>query len=70
MVDQAGCLAYSPSIDTSYGYRPSLAAGVVFTVLFTLSTVVHMYQLVSTRAWWQVVFVVGGVGMFLRSLAC
>lgn len=63
MVGQVGCLAYTDSVSTSYGYRPSLAAGIVFTILFTLSTGLHIYQLVPKRAWWLIVFVVGGLGM-------
>jgi hypothetical protein len=60
---EGNCVAYISSIETPYGYRPSLAAGIVFVVLFTLSTVVHIYQLVPTRAWWMIVFVIGGIGM-------
>lgn len=64
MADENGCVAYSFSDEPTYGYRPSLAAGIIFTILFTASTSAHVYQLVLTRTWWLTVFVIGGFGMF------
>ncbi|KGO58568.1 Glycoside hydrolase, superfamily [Penicillium expansum] len=44
-----------------YRYTPSLAAAVLFTVLFVLATLHHFYQIVRTRSWYFIVFVIGGV---------
>jgi hypothetical protein len=43
-----------------YRYDPSLAAAVIFIILFLVITAVHSYQLVRTRAWIFIPFVVGG----------
>ncbi|KAF4336666.1 RSB1 [Fusarium beomiforme] len=56
-----GCHALVPGIPASFGYVPTLSAGVVFCVLFGLSTVVHTFQLLRFKAWWCTVFVVGGL---------
>ncbi|KAE8382569.1 RTA1 like protein-domain-containing protein [Aspergillus bertholletiae] len=46
-------------MDTAYGYEPSLAAGIVFLVLFGLSMIVHTVQLTWKRTWWCAVFSIG-----------
>ncbi|KAH7112498.1 putative RTM1-like protein [Dendryphion nanum] len=43
-----------------YRYDPSMAAAVIFIILFLLITVVHAYQLMRTRAWILIPFVIGG----------
>ncbi|KAJ5175340.1 uncharacterized protein N7482_001217, partial [Penicillium canariense] len=44
---------------TFYYYAPSTAAAVIFTVLFGLSSLVHLYQLVRTRTWFMIPFFIG-----------
>ncbi|KAJ5691084.1 RTA1-domain-containing protein [Penicillium malachiteum] len=44
-----------------YYYTPSAAAAAIFIVLFGLSTLLHFYQLVRTRTWFMIPFVIGGV---------
>lgn len=44
-----------------YRYTPSLVAAILFTVLFVLATFYHLYQVVRTRTWYFIVFVIGGV---------
>ena len=58
-----GCHAKVEGYGTSYGYVPSLAAGIVFCTLFGLSMILHMVQLVWKRTWWCAVFVLGCMGM-------
>lgn len=58
-----GCHAYIAGTHTSYGYIPSTAAGIVFCILFGLSTIMHLVQLGRSRIWWCSVFVIGGLGM-------
>ncbi|PYH90125.1 RTA1-domain-containing protein [Aspergillus ellipticus CBS 707.79] len=56
---QENCHALVPGYGTSYGYVPSLAAGIVFCSLFGVSMILHMIQLVWKRQWWCIVFVLG-----------
>ncbi|EED19947.1 RTA1 domain protein, putative [Talaromyces stipitatus ATCC 10500] len=60
---QNNCHAWDPALynDTNYGYVPSLAAGIVFTVLFGLSMIAHTVQFIWTRWWWCSVFSVGAM---------
>ncbi|RAL67917.1 hypothetical protein DID88_008642 [Monilinia fructigena] len=44
-----------------YHYEPSTAAAVVFVVLFALTAILHVYQLVSKRTWYFIPFIVGGL---------
>ena len=43
-----------------FHYDPSLAAAVVFTVLFLATTGVHGYQMLKRRAWLLIPFFIGG----------
>lgn len=44
-----------------YAYTPSLAAAVIFIILFALTTTLHAYQLIKTRAWYLIPIVIGGL---------
>ena len=44
-----------------FRYDPSMAAAVIFIILFLVVTVLHFYQMMRTRAWIFVPFVIGGV---------
>ena len=43
-----------------YHYDPSLAAACVFAVMFGVSTLLHIFQLLRRRTWYFIPFVVGG----------
>ncbi|CAH0054382.1 unnamed protein product [Clonostachys solani] len=43
-----------------FRYDPSLAAAVIFIILFLLITIVHAYQMFRTRTWFFIPFVIGG----------
>lgn len=43
-----------------YAYKPSLAAAVVFIILFILTTIFHVYQISRTRSWFWIAFITGG----------
>ena len=47
-----------------YRYDPSMAAAVVFIILFLIATGLHLYQMLRTRTWILVPFVLGGICMF------
>ncbi|KAL4810512.1 RTA1 like protein-domain-containing protein [Aspergillus unguis] len=58
---QQGCYGYIEGYGTPYGYQPSLAAGIVFLVLFGLTMVVQIGQSYWKKTWWCLVFVVGSL---------
>jgi predicted MFS family arabinose efflux permease len=43
-----------------YRYDPSMAAAVIFILLFLAISTLHFYQMVRTRIWILVPFVLGG----------
>ena len=62
-----GCVAYESSVDPSYGYRPSIVAGIVFVVVFFLTMSAHCVQTTIKRTWWYSLFAVGALGkLFLQ----
>ena len=44
-----------------YRYNPSMAAAIIFIILFFLITALHFYQMMRTRTWIFIPFVIGGV---------
>ncbi|KAF9647189.1 RTA1-domain-containing protein [Thelephora ganbajun] len=49
--------------DLPFNYVPSFAAGIVFVVLFSVVTTVHLGQALRARMWWLLpTVVIGGVG--------
>ena len=44
-----------------YHYNPSLPAASIFAILFLLTSLVHIYQLIRSRTWYFTPLVVGGV---------
>ncbi|RAL06701.1 RTA1 domain-containing protein [Aspergillus homomorphus CBS 101889] len=48
-----------------YYCNPSLAAAVIFIICFLLPTILHTYQLVRTRTWFFIPFLVGGYIEFI-----
>ena len=57
------CHSYIPGVHTSYGYVPSLTAGIIFVVLFCLSALAHTVQAIMTRRWWCLAFMIGALSM-------
>ncbi|KAH8692708.1 RTA1 like protein-domain-containing protein [Talaromyces proteolyticus] len=55
------CHAYIDGIDPAYNYVPSLAAGIVFCVLFGLTMAAHTVQFIWKRTWWCVLFSIGAM---------
>ncbi|OJJ61126.1 hypothetical protein ASPSYDRAFT_147004 [Aspergillus sydowii CBS 593.65] len=58
---RTGCYEYIEGFGTPYGYPPSLAAGIVFLVLFGLTMVGQTIQMAWKRTWWCSVFAVGSL---------
>ncbi|KAF5013711.1 hypothetical protein FDECE_310 [Fusarium decemcellulare] len=44
-----------------YRYEPSLAAAIIFTIIFALSSMLHLYQIVKTRTWFFFPFLIGSL---------
>ena len=57
-----GCVAYDPLVEPGYGYVPSLAAGIVFVVVFFLTFSAHCIQTGLSRKWWYSLIAVGALG--------
>lgn len=62
-----GCHSTIPGLGTGYGYEPSMAAGIVYLVLFGLSMLAHTVQFTWTRTWWCAVFSIGCLSMYTFS---
>jgi len=43
-----------------FRYPPSLAAAVLFTILFAATTFIHTYQLFRSRTWFFIPLLIGG----------
>ncbi|PVH97369.1 RTA1-domain-containing protein [Periconia macrospinosa] len=44
-----------------YRYEPSIAAAVIFIVLFAITTLLHIYQIIRRRTWYFIPLAVGGI---------
>ncbi|RKL39326.1 hypothetical protein BFJ72_g6798 [Fusarium proliferatum] len=44
-----------------YRYEPSTAAAVIFVILFSVTTLVHVFQMFRTRTWYMLAFCLGGI---------
>lgn len=53
--------------DNLYGYKPSIAAGVIFIICFAATTAYHIWQLTKARCWYFIPFVIGGICMSIIS---
>ncbi|KAF5663236.1 RTA1 domain-containing protein [Fusarium heterosporum] len=49
----------APEAYVFYHYNPSMAAAVVFIVVFAISSILHTYQLVRARTWYFIPFLIG-----------
>ena len=43
-----------------YEYAPSSTAAIIFVSLFGIVTILHLYQLLRTRTWVLIPFLIGG----------
>jgi len=44
-----------------YHYEPSMAAAIIFVLLFGASTILHSAQTFMTRTWFMIPFLIGGI---------
>ncbi|KAH8646334.1 RTA1 like protein-domain-containing protein [Xylariales sp. PMI_506] len=59
--DHNNCLALIPGHTPVYGYQPSLAAGIVFCVLFFIALAGHTVQIARFRRWTSVLLALGAL---------
>lgn len=50
-----------------YHYEPSMAAAVIFVLLFGVSTILHAVQMFMTRTWFMIPFLIGGLCEYTSS---
>ena len=53
---------YKHAVFALYRYEPSKPAATIFTILFALTTILHLLQMIRTRAWYLTALVIGGLG--------
>lgn len=53
-----------------FRYDPSMAAAILFAILFLAISVIHAYQLIRTQTWIFVPFAIGGFCKFTSSNLC
>lgn len=59
-------LPFDERIVARYKYVPTLAAAVLFGVLFSLTTGLHIFQLIRRRTWFFIPFAIGGLCMAMK----
>jgi hypothetical protein len=52
-----------------YNYAPSMAAAIIFVLLFGASSILHSVQMSMTRTWFMIPFVIGGFCKFKTTCA-
>lgn len=49
-----------PNAYVLYRYSPNLVAAIVFVVVFSITTFLHVFQIVKKRTWYFIPLAVGG----------
>ncbi|KAJ3464881.1 hypothetical protein MRS44_009667 [Fusarium solani] len=44
-----------------YRFEPSTAAAIIFIMLFTVTTSIHIFQMIKTKTWYMIAFCLGGI---------
>ena len=52
-----------------YHYEPSMAAAIIFVLLFGASSILHSAQMFMTRTWFMIPFLIGGYCKYTLALA-
>jgi hypothetical protein len=53
----------------SYHYEPSVIATIPFAVLFALTSVIHIWQMIRPRTWYMIPFIIGALCISSRNIA-
>ncbi|POS78792.1 RTA1 domain-containing protein [Diaporthe helianthi] len=58
---KSGCYAYTDLLETSYGYTPSFAGGIVISILFAIPFLYHTFRSVQLRKATSILFALGAL---------
>lgn len=58
----------APKEHKLYHYDPSVVAAVLFALLFIISLLWHIFQLIRHRTWFFIPFVIGAICKVIKSL--
>ena len=57
-----GCVAYNPDAKLpTYGYVPTLSAGIIYTVVFAIITVLLTLRVIKSKKWWYLSLPIGAL---------
>jgi hypothetical protein len=61
---------YHPSLDdpnvwVPYRYHPTKVGATIFIILFSLTTLFHVFQIFKKRTWYFIPLLIGGICTFL-----
>lgn len=62
-MEQATCYPYTEGVRSVYKYYPSLAAGIIFCILFGIPFFYHTFQSIRLRAATSIVLAFGALSM-------
>lgn len=66
---EMGCHAFQTQYTPAYGYVPSLAAGIVFVVLFGIPLLYHVFQSCRVRRATSILLSLGAVSTYTHTTA-
>lgn len=58
-----------PKAYVFYNYNPSMPAAVIFIVVFGLASILHTWQLLRSRTWYFIPFLIGCLCKLRRALS-
>ncbi|KAF2626507.1 RTA1-domain-containing protein [Macroventuria anomochaeta] len=61
MADQYRSSLDDPNVWVPYRYHPSQIAAITFVVAFSLTTILHIFQVCKKRTWYFIPLVIGGI---------
>lgn len=59
---------YEDAVWSFYRYVPSQPAAIVFCILYVITTIIHIVQILRTRSWYLMALVSGGVCTYLSKI--
>lgn len=65
-IKEASCYPYTPDFQPSYGYFPSFAAGVIFSIFFAIPFFYHTFQSIRLRATTSILLALGALSTSLN----
>jgi len=60
-----GCHAFIPGLEPAYGYEPTLAAGIVYCILFGITFILHLVRSFQYKRWTSYCLFIGSIVEFI-----